>query len=213
MRAFFRSFPRLFLGLRTSCQCRSRSSFSRLSSRSFPRGCTPTHPFVNPSAVKGGRSGPQEPDTEYSAATVSLCMAVSFRVTLGQCRRVHGALQTGLAGEGLSPSRRADATVAPTFPLSCVCFPRGSREPLPPSPSPRSSPRAYWDRGDGEGGKGRPPFAEPEPRGRTTPPRLGVSAAADHPPRTPPCSSPCAKSPSPTDALPPPARSLIRDAA
>ena len=31
----------------------------------------------------GGRSGPQEPDTDYSAATVSHCMAVSFRVTLG----------------------------------------------------------------------------------------------------------------------------------
>jgi hypothetical protein len=29
----------------------SRSWFSRLSSRSFPCGCTPTHPFVNASAV------------------------------------------------------------------------------------------------------------------------------------------------------------------
>jgi hypothetical protein len=31
----------------------------------------------------GGGSGPQEPDTDYSAATVSHCMAVSFRATLG----------------------------------------------------------------------------------------------------------------------------------
>ena len=31
----------------------------------------------------GGRSGPLEPDTDYSAATVSHCMAVSFRATLG----------------------------------------------------------------------------------------------------------------------------------
>ena len=69
----FSVVPRLFLGLRTSYQCRSRSSFSRLSSRSFPRGCTPTHPFVNPSAENGGRSGPQEPDTQCSAATVSRC--------------------------------------------------------------------------------------------------------------------------------------------
>ena len=59
----------------------------------------------------GGRSGSQEPDTEYSAATVSLRMAVSFSVTLGNCRRVHWAIQTGLAGEGLFfGRRRADAT-------------------------------------------------------------------------------------------------------
>ena len=42
----------------------SRSSFSRLSSRSFPCGCTPTHPFVNSLAVRQS-SGPRRgPDTE-----------------------------------------------------------------------------------------------------------------------------------------------------
>jgi hypothetical protein len=50
----------------------SRSFVSRLSSRFFPCGCTPTHPFVNPSAYQGGRSDSQEPDTECSTATVSL---------------------------------------------------------------------------------------------------------------------------------------------
>jgi hypothetical protein len=38
----------------------SRSFFSRLSSRSFPCGCTPTHPFVNASALPDSRPSPLE---------------------------------------------------------------------------------------------------------------------------------------------------------
>ena len=89
----------------------SRSCFSRLSSRSFRCGCTPTHPFVNASAVAGSRPGPLEDLTpRILLATVSPCMAVSITLTLRLRSGVHVPPQTGLAGEGLFPRGRADAT-------------------------------------------------------------------------------------------------------
>ena len=103
-RAFFSRFPRFVVGVRILSNCRARSFFSRLSSRSLPRGCTPTHPFVNPSAVADGRSDSQEPDTEYSAATVSLCMDVSIRVTLGYCAESTGLVRLALQARASSSS-------------------------------------------------------------------------------------------------------------
>ena len=173
----------------------SRSSFSRLSSRSFRLRLHPNTslresvlPFTAVVQVPSG------PDTEYSAATVSHCMAVSIRLTLGSRAESKCHLRLALQARA---SSRGEGPMQPSSFVSAFLvfvFPRGSREPLPPSPSPRSSPRADGDRGDGEGAKGRPPFVEPEPRSvATTPPRPGVSAAADRPPRTVRCSSPCAK--------------------
>ena len=49
----------------------------------FTCGGTPIHPFVNPPACSGSRSGRLGPDTEYSSATVSRTQAVSIKKTLG----------------------------------------------------------------------------------------------------------------------------------
>ena len=139
----------------------SRSFVSRLSSRSFRLRLHPNTSLREAVRHDGGRSGLLEPDTEYSAATVSPCMAVLFRLTLCHEGRVHVAPQTDLAGEGLFP--HGEGPIQPLLLLftSSLVFSKGSREPLPSSPSPRSSPRTPGDRGDGEGAKGRPLLSSP----------------------------------------------------
>jgi len=83
----------------------------------FSCGGTPIHPFVNPPAEAGSRSGLWEPDTEYSTATVSQTPAVSIRITLDIRGRVHGDTQTGVGVcEGLFPK---EGPMQPSFSPTC----------------------------------------------------------------------------------------------
>ena len=63
-------------------------------------GGTPIHPFVNPPAYRGSRSGRLGPDTEYSIATVSRTQAVSIRITLGNRAESTGTLRLALRPRG-----------------------------------------------------------------------------------------------------------------
>ena len=54
----------------------------------------------------GGWSGPQEPDTEYSAATVSHCMAVSFRADARLMSPSPRALRLALQARASSSSKK-----------------------------------------------------------------------------------------------------------
>jgi hypothetical protein len=82
------------------------------SRRSFPCGGTPTHSFVNPSAVGGSRSGPHGPDTEDALRPSRGTPVVQS--TKRSAARAESIDQRGLtrAREGLSSlTGRADATV------------------------------------------------------------------------------------------------------
>ena len=85
-------------------------------------GGTPIHPFVNPPACCGSRSGRLGPDTEYSIATVSRTQAVSIRIALGNRAESTGTLRLALrhARASPSPGRRADATVPHVAPIPLV---------------------------------------------------------------------------------------------
>ena len=66
----------------------------------FSCGGTPIHPFVNPPACRGSRSGRLGPDTEYSVPTVSRTQAVSIRFTLGNRAESIGVFRLALRPRG-----------------------------------------------------------------------------------------------------------------
>ena len=161
--------------------------FSRLSSRSFhdPRGCTPTHPFVNTSAEYGSRPGPKPgPDTEDSLRP-SRTARPSQSGLRSAARRSPRGTSDWPGRRGLLPQRgRADATVTPCFPRWSSSFFQGF--PRAPSAFAVASAltlakrmgtrrRRRW--------KGRTPSVEPERRSTATPLGPAVSAAVDRPSR------------------------------
>ena len=81
----------------------------------FSCGGTPIHPFVNPSALSGSRSGRLGPDTEYSVATVSRTKAVSIKITLDNRAESMHAVRLALRPRG-PLLHQAGGPMQPTIP-------------------------------------------------------------------------------------------------
>jgi hypothetical protein len=74
------------------------------------------------------------------------------------------------------------------------CHENGTREPLPPSPSHRPSPRVFWGRCDGEGGRGGP-FCRARAEVRTLVNSVPYSVHATSPSKTPKTPFGCGRRP------------------
>jgi hypothetical protein len=119
----------------------SRSFFSRLSSRSFPCGCTPTHPFVKATAKNR-----QSFMLVVQGMTPSFLLRPSRAARPSQSgersafyaeSRCHFRLDWQARASSLRKGRciRHCSLRDPSF-----CSPKFFRESLPPSPSPRPHP-------------------------------------------------------------------------
>ena len=107
----------------------------------------------------GSRAGRFGPDTEYSAATVSHCMAVSIRLTPNP--RVESKWHIRLALQARASSRgKGRCNRTSYLRVLPIRFPRGPREPLPSSPSPRPSPHAE-DEATAKARRGGPLLSSP----------------------------------------------------
>ena len=117
---------------------------SRFSRRSFHLRRHPNPSLRGDTAAFWRQTfGPLGPDTEYSCSTVSPTPGRLNQVHARPKSRVEGLPQAGLAWRGscLAVACRIDTTAWCWFSLRIVsCFvSQGSRESLPPSPSPRPS--------------------------------------------------------------------------
>ena len=171
-----------------------------------------------------GEIRPSRPDTEYSVATVSHCQSRLNQLDARHQGRVQVALSDWLR-QARASSRgkgRCNHTPSFVFPLvdSGVVFPGFFGSPLPPSPSPRSSPRAPGIEAMGKADGGGTPSVEPEPRllllrGLSRSCLFGsrqksLPRRAADPVRLV-VRRPCATGSSPAGASPPPVRSSPRD--
>ena len=187
----------------------------------FGCGCTPTHPFVDPTARCGrrsarGRCSWEQPRGGHGVFSCDRLADTWPSQSAGRPARgrVQVAPQTGLVSRGplLPEGTRADATVTP--PSRSLSFSKALLRA--PSAFAVASALTGWRSLPGTRRRrrrmGRTPFGEPERRSSRPTSSVAVCVAGGRRSRTVRGISPSAKRSSPADASPPPALSSIRDA-